>query len=53
MTLHLFLPNALCFPIPTTGLGLFIARQIVELHGGHIWLESREQAGTTFFVELP
>lgn len=38
---------------PTTGLGLFIARQIVQLHGGHIWLESREQEGTTFFIELP
>lgn len=37
----------------TTGLGLFIARQIVQLHGGHIWLESREQEGTTFFIELP
>ncbi|OUJ74043.1 PAS domain-containing sensor histidine kinase [Hymenobacter crusticola] len=37
---------------PTTGLGLFIAKQVVELHGGHIWLESREQQGTTFFIEL-
>jgi two-component system sensor histidine kinase VicK len=37
---------------PTTGLGLFIAKQIVELHGGHLWLESREQEGTTFFIEL-
>jgi two-component system sensor histidine kinase VicK len=37
----------------TTGLGLFIARQIVELHGGDIWLESREQKGTSFFIELP
>ena len=36
----------------TTGLGLFIAKQIVELHGGHIWLESREAEGTTFFIEL-
>jgi two-component system sensor histidine kinase VicK len=36
----------------TTGLGLFIAKQIVELHGGAIWLESREQEGTTFFIEL-
>ncbi|MCC2546619.1 PAS domain-containing sensor histidine kinase [Hymenobacter sp. BT175] len=37
----------------TTGLGLFIAKQIVELHGGDIWLESREQAGSSFFIELP
>ncbi|WP_426059888.1 PAS domain-containing sensor histidine kinase [Hymenobacter sp. B1770] len=36
----------------TTGLGLFIAKQIVELHGGAIWLESREKEGTTFFIEL-
>jgi two-component system sensor histidine kinase VicK len=36
----------------TTGLGLFIAKQIVELHGGDIWLESREKEGTTFFIEL-
>jgi len=36
----------------TTGLGLFIAKQIVELHGGHIWLESREKEGATFFIEL-
>ncbi|TGE29891.1 PAS domain-containing sensor histidine kinase [Hymenobacter metallicola] len=36
----------------TTGLGLFIARQIVELHGGCIWLESREQEGACFFIDL-
>jgi len=36
----------------TTGLGLFITQQIVRLHGGSIWLESRVGAGTTFFIEL-
>ena len=36
-----------------TGLGLFITRQIVQRHGGRIWMESVEGLGTTFFVELP
>ncbi|MGV3502587.1 MAG: ATP-binding protein [Adhaeribacter sp.] len=37
---------------PTTGLGLYIVKQIVEKHQGKIWLESKENAGTTFFIEL-
>jgi two-component system sensor histidine kinase VicK len=36
----------------TTGLGLFITKQIVELHQGKIWLESKENEGTTFFIDL-
>jgi two-component system sensor histidine kinase VicK len=36
----------------TTGLGLFITKQIVQQHGGKIWLESRENDGTTFTIEL-
>jgi signal transduction histidine kinase len=35
------------------GLGLFISRQIVELHGGRIWLESRVGEGTTVMFTLP
>lgn len=35
------------------GLGLYIARQIAEAHGGGITVESSEQAGTTFTVRLP
>ncbi|HAL83009.1 MAG TPA: hypothetical protein DCO83_12885 [Mucilaginibacter sp.] len=35
------------------GLGLYISKQIIESHGGKIWLESEPGDGTTFFVELP
>lgn len=36
-----------------TGLGLPIARQIVEMHGGRLWFESREGGGTEFHFTLP
>ena len=36
-----------------SGLGLTIARKIVEEHGGEIWAESEEGEGTTFWFSLP
>lgn len=36
-----------------TGLGLFISRRFIELHGGKIWVESEEGKGTTFFFRIP
>jgi signal transduction histidine kinase len=36
-----------------TGLGLPIARQIVEMHGGRIWFETTPGQGTEFHFTLP
>lgn len=39
--------------ISGTGLGLYLCRQIVEMHGGRIWLHSAPGLGTTVSLRLP
>ncbi len=36
-----------------SGLGLFIARQILAAHNGSIWVESESGKGSTFFFKIP
>lgn len=36
-----------------TGLGLYIAKEIVERHGGRLWFESPKDGGAIFHLELP
>lgn len=37
----------------STGLGLSIVKQMVELHDGCVWVESEAGRGSTFHIELP
>jgi signal transduction histidine kinase len=36
-----------------TGLGLYIARNMIEMYGGSIWVESKAGRGSTFAFKLP
>jgi signal transduction histidine kinase len=36
-----------------TGLGLYIARALAQLHGGQLWFESELNRGSTFYLTLP
>lgn len=37
----------------STGLGLTIARQVMEIHNGRIWIESEFEVGTTIYMKFP
>ena len=45
--------NAVAHEPDGTGIGLFIAKDIIERHHGTVWFESIEGKGTTFHLTLP
>ncbi|MFN3283221.1 MAG: sensor histidine kinase [Pseudothermotoga sp.] len=45
--------SALDYRTEGAGIGLTITKEIVELHGGKIWLESKVDEGSVFYVQLP
>ena len=45
--------SALHYHVAGTGLGLPVARAVIEAHGGRIWVESKVGQGTTVFFSLP
>lgn len=45
--------NAISYEVGGTGMGLYMSRQAVEQHGGKLWINSKEDEGTTVYVRLP
>ncbi|MBN1376013.1 MAG: PAS domain S-box protein [Dehalococcoidia bacterium] len=42
-----------CPKFRATDLGMLVCKQLVEAHGGDIWIESAVHKGTTFFISFP
>jgi signal transduction histidine kinase len=47
------LPNELSKTVSGTGVGLYLTKHLVELHGGNIEIESNPGEGSVFFVKIP
>lgn len=45
--------NATAMYTDGSGLGLYIVKEIIEGHGGRVWVESEVEIGSNFFISLP
>jgi signal transduction histidine kinase len=45
--------NVVAEEIEGAGLGLYISKRIIDLHGGELWFESSEGEGSTFMLTIP
>ena len=45
--------NAISFQPSGSGIGLFITKNIIKAHHGEIWVESKMNQGTIFYIKLP
>jgi two-component system sensor histidine kinase KdpD len=48
-----FRSSALSNRAPGTGIGLSVAKRAAQAQGGHVWVTSDQQKGTTFYASLP
>jgi len=39
--------------VPGTGIGLSVAKRSAQAHGGHVWVTSEAEKGTTFYASIP
>jgi signal transduction histidine kinase len=49
----LFTKEAISTKVGGTGLGTKIVKDVVDVHGGQITVDSKEGVGTTFHIRLP
>jgi len=50
---HFHRSSALDPSISGLGIGLYVVKEVVTLHGGRVWAESTQGRGSTFYVSLP
>jgi two-component system sensor histidine kinase KdpD len=39
--------------VPGTGIGLSVAKRTAQAQGGHVWVTSSVENGTTFYASIP